>query len=264
MVSTDGPIGMLTGTSIMDRIHRCHTGMTGGGKRMAILPAETLSLFMVRGNQNDGPKMTISDVSSREVSLHDAEIVSVSMDRGTSVYRFGLSRVAGRCCAVELFGVRAFRAKDFVLQNVVSRMLRSSVEQFSSEAIEYWVTWVTGFSDTDSWLKPDSKHRWLASLNEGKVELVVFEPSLGAQIAAICERLLFVHARPKSRGLIASSATTEGRNAALGISAFEGWATGGRLRAGKLADATTPTDCPDSGCFCLIRKAVWMASDARR
>jgi hypothetical protein len=135
-------------------------------------------------------KMAISDVSSDDFSLHDAEIVSISMDRGTSVCRIGLFHVTGQCRTVELIGVKAFRAEDFVLQNVVSRMLRSTAKQFSTEVIEYWMTWATSFSDTGSWLKPDSKHHWLAGLNEGKLELVVFEPSIGAQIAVVCERLL--------------------------------------------------------------------------
>jgi hypothetical protein len=56
MALTDGRIGMLTGTSTMARIRPCRTGMTGGIRKMAILPAEILSLFMVRGNQNDGRK----------------------------------------------------------------------------------------------------------------------------------------------------------------------------------------------------------------
>jgi hypothetical protein len=137
-------------------------------------------------------KMAISDVSSDDFSLHDAEIVSISMDRNTSVCRIGLSRVAGQCRTVELIGVKAFRAEDFVLQNVVNRMLRSTAKQFSTEAIDYWMTWATSFSDTDSWLKPDSKHHWLAAFNEGRLELVVLEPSIGAQIAVVCERLLFL------------------------------------------------------------------------
>lgn len=56
MVLTDGRIGMLTGTSTMVRIRLCHTGMTGGVRRMVIPPAEIPSLFMVRGNRNDGWK----------------------------------------------------------------------------------------------------------------------------------------------------------------------------------------------------------------
>ncbi|WP_051743601.1 hypothetical protein [Paraburkholderia fungorum] len=136
-------------------------------------------------------KMDIGNVSYNDFSLHDAEIVSIGMDRGTSVYRIGLSRVTGQLCTVELFGVKAFRAEDFVLQNVVSRVLRSTARQFSTEEIDYWVTWATSFSDTDSWLKPDSKHHWLAGFNDGRLELVLFEPSIGAQIAVVCDRLLF-------------------------------------------------------------------------
>lgn len=56
MALTDGRIRMLTGTNTMAQIRLCRTGMTGGVRKMAILPAEILSPFMVRGNQNDGRK----------------------------------------------------------------------------------------------------------------------------------------------------------------------------------------------------------------
>ncbi|RKF30685.1 hypothetical protein BCY88_13645 [Paraburkholderia fungorum] len=178
------------GISIMTRVRLCRTGMIGDARRMTILPAEILSLFTVRSNRNDGRKMDIGNVLSDDFSLHDAEIVSISMDRGTSVCRIGLSRVTGQLCTVELFGVKAFRADDFVLQNVVSRVLRSTARQFSTEESDYWVTWATSFSDTDSWLKPDSKHHWLADVHDGRLELVLFEPSIGTQIAVVCDRLI--------------------------------------------------------------------------
>ena len=135
--------------------------------------------------------MTNSDVFSDGFLPHDSEIVSISMDRLTSVCRVSLRDVGAQQNVVDLFGVKAFRAEDFVLQNVVSRMLRSTAKDFSTDEIDYWVTWATSFSDSASWLKPDRKHRWLASLSENAPELVVFEPSIGAQIAVVCERLLF-------------------------------------------------------------------------
>lgn len=133
-------------------------------------------------------KMNTDDFSSLSFRLHDAEIISIGMDREHSVCRVDFSHHGGERSLVKLFGVLACRAEDFVLQNVVSRMLRSKAKDFSMEDIDYWIAWATSLSDASSWLKAESKNEWRTAINDGKFELVVFEPSAGAQIAVICER----------------------------------------------------------------------------
>lgn len=133
--------------------------------------------------------MNTDDTSSLSFRLHDAEIVSIGMERENSVCRIDFSRHGGERSSVEFFGVLACRAEDFVLQNVVSRMLQSTAKDFSMEDLDYWIAWATSLSDASSWLKAERKNEWMAAINNGKLELVVFEPSAGAQIAVICERM---------------------------------------------------------------------------
>lgn len=120
---------------------------------------------------------------------HDAEIISINIDRENSVCRLGLACVDEKRISLELFGVIAFRVEDFGLQNVVSRILRSTSKDFSEDESNYWLEWVTGLSDASSWLKPEKKREWLDALNDERLELIVFEPSAGAQIVAVCEHV---------------------------------------------------------------------------
>ncbi|MET3109540.1 hypothetical protein AAKU58_004397 [Oxalobacteraceae bacterium GrIS 1.18] len=117
---------------------------------------------------------------------HDAEITDVSIDRLNSCGRIKVKAENGTASQIDLGGLIAFRCEDLSMQNVVSRVLQSLDGQFSTEALEYWVTWVTGLSDCGSWLNEQKKSEWLDSLINKKINLIVFEPSAGATIAAIC------------------------------------------------------------------------------
>jgi hypothetical protein len=121
--------------------------------------------------------------------LHDAEVIAVAIDRLVGIARLDLRREDGVLRSVEMQGVKAFRSEDLTLQNVVSRLLRSSAGQLSSDEIAHWLQWITCLSDSDSWLSADRMHEWQTACEAGYLELVVLEPSAGAQIAALCERL---------------------------------------------------------------------------
>lgn len=129
-------------------------------------------------------------VHSYLLSLHDAELMSISVDRDSSVLCMSYRLEVGLLCAVELHGVKAFRCEDLTLQNVVSRTLQSSNKDFSSEEIAYWITWATSLSDATSWLNDQRKFDWISACSEGGLELVVFEPSVGAQLAVVCEKVV--------------------------------------------------------------------------
>lgn len=120
--------------------------------------------------------------------LHDAEIITVSVNRFDSTGRLDLRLESGTFCTVELHGLKAFRCEDLVLQNVVNRVLQSVEMQISSIDCEHWLNWVTSVSDASSWLDEKRKQTWLSDLAAGKINLIVFEPSAGATLTAICER----------------------------------------------------------------------------
>jgi hypothetical protein len=124
------------------------------------------------------------------LGLHDAEVVAVAVDRLSGVARLDLRQEDGVLRSVELHGVKAFRSEDLTLQNVISRILRSSTGQLAGEALERWLDWVTSLSDAGSWLSEARKAEWRAACEAGNLEIVVVEPSAGVQVAVLCERVV--------------------------------------------------------------------------
>ena len=131
-----------------------------------------------------------SEYSQEPLSLHDAELVAMAIDRSNSMARLSFRLESGALHTVELRGLKAFRSEDLTLQNVVSRVLQSSKKQFSTDDLTHWITWATSLSDAASWLAGQRKHDWINNCANGALELVVFEPSAGAQIAAVCDQLV--------------------------------------------------------------------------
>ncbi len=126
----------------------------------------------------------------QDLGLHDAEVIAVAVDRLSGVARLSLRQEDGVLRSIELHGLKAFRSESLTLQNVVSRVLRSSAGHLSGEALEHWLRWVTSLSDADSWLSDERRREWRAACEAGSLELVVIEPSAGAEIAGLCERLV--------------------------------------------------------------------------
>lgn len=121
-------------------------------------------------------------------NLHDAELVAVAIARDSWKVRLDFRLESGIQRSVQLDGVVAFRSEDLILQNVVSRVLRSSLGDLSRESLDHWLTWVTSLSDAHSWLSGQHKSELFADCESGALELVVFEPSAGAQVVALCKR----------------------------------------------------------------------------
>ena len=132
--------------------------------------------------------MSASAPANVPVHNHDAEIVSIDMDRENSACRLGLAHEAEKRSSFELFEIVAFRVEDFGLQNIVSRILRATARDLSEDDLNHWLEWVTSLSDAPSWLRPERKREWLQSLSDGRLEMIVLEPSAGAQIVAVCGR----------------------------------------------------------------------------
>ena len=126
----------------------------------------------------------------QNLTLHDAEIVAVAVDRLNGVACLSLRQEDSVACSLGLYGLKAFRCEDMTLQNVISRVLRSSAGEISGKALEYWLKWITSLSDADSWLSDERLLDWRSACEAGNLELVVLEPSAGAEVAALCERLV--------------------------------------------------------------------------
>ncbi len=120
-------------------------------------------------------------------SLHDAELIQLSIDRDNWSVCLGFRLENGVRRSVHLDGVVAIRGEDLILQNVVSRVLRSTRGDLSKDAIDRLLTWVTSLSDAHSWLTDEHKSELLTECENGTLELVVFEPSAGTEIVAVCK-----------------------------------------------------------------------------
>lgn len=124
-----------------------------------------------------------------EDGFHDAELIGVEIDRVGEFARLTLRLASGERWQVELQGLKAFRGEDLTLQNVVSRVLRSSRGDVAGDEVNRWLNWATSLSDSSPWLSDQRREGWRSACISGALELVVFEPSAGAQVVAICERL---------------------------------------------------------------------------
>ncbi len=89
--------------------------------------------------------MSICDSSE----FHDAEILVVAIDRESARAQLKCRLEDGQIRSVRFEGLKAFRSEDLTLQNVVSRVLRSSRAQISRDGVEYWLQWATSLSDAD-------------------------------------------------------------------------------------------------------------------
>lgn len=122
-------------------------------------------------------------------SLHDAEIVAVSVDRWTKIARLDFRLEEGGARSILLSGIRAFRCTDLSLQNVVYEVLQSDGMTLKPSDVDSWLTWITWSPDGPSWLLPDRRESWSQALRAATLKLVVFLPSVGAMAAGICEEV---------------------------------------------------------------------------
>lgn len=123
-------------------------------------------------------------------NLHDAELIRISIDRGNWSVRLEFRFEDGVQRSVHLERVVAIRGEDLILQNVVSRVLRSTRGDLSKDEIDRLLSWVTSLSDAHSWLTEEHKSELLAEYANGTLELVVFEPSVGTEIVAVCRNFV--------------------------------------------------------------------------
>lgn len=126
------------------------------------------------------------DISNN--GLHDAELVALAIDRANASVALHFKLEDGKLRQASMQGIKAFRGADLTLQNIVSRVLRASQGEIAREDQDRWLTWVTSLSDTSSRLSNQCRSEWIAAFSTGTLELVVFEPSAGTEIVAVCDR----------------------------------------------------------------------------
>lgn len=124
-----------------------------------------------------------------EISFHDAEIYGIEIDRASN--RVVITLINADACRIilECMGVISFRGTDVILQNTVSRFLKSSSGMMSAHEVARWVVWASSLSDGSAFLKPEQIQAYVDRILNNEILLLVFEPSWGAEMAIVCERL---------------------------------------------------------------------------
>jgi len=120
--------------------------------------------------------------------LHDAELYSIDINRKNSILKLKFELNHDKHIIISLKGVLTFRCEDLTCQNVVSRLMQSSMYNFNSEDLVYWIKWASSLSDAEMWTSQEIRNKWLADIKNEILELIVLEPSAGAQFAAICKK----------------------------------------------------------------------------
>tara|TARA_R110002020_G_scaffold95780_2_gene229559 strand:+ start:404 stop:799 length:396 start_codon:yes stop_codon:yes gene_type:complete len=123
------------------------------------------------------------------IGLHDAEIITIEVDRLNHVAGLGFRRENGEYLHITFSGVIAFRAEDVTMQNVVSDGLSSCDGNLSLDDQTYWLNWASSLSDAKPWASASTIDRWRHDISSKKLVLFVFIPSAGAQIAVLCEEV---------------------------------------------------------------------------
>ncbi len=117
--------------------------------------------------------------------LHDAELVAIAYNRNLACVCLDFLKVNGAATQLSFVNVQAIRIQDFVLQNVVSRVRLSANVDFVDEDLKKWITWATSLSDAKNWWSDTAREKLFNSIKAGDLQMVVFEPSVGAEIAII-------------------------------------------------------------------------------
>jgi hypothetical protein len=118
-------------------------------------------------------------------SFHDAEFGTFSADRQAETAALLLHREDGTRAGFSFEGVRMLRASDFLNQNVVSRILLSSVNPDRSEIADI-VKWAYTVGSrvciTDA-----AFHEVMQRIAAAELHLFYVDPSVGAEIAILAD-----------------------------------------------------------------------------
>jgi hypothetical protein len=121
--------------------------------------------------------------------LHDVELCSFSIIRKERKIILGFLMSNGTIERLQFEGVKSFRANDLILQNVVSRVLLSPDESVPDETLLYWIKWVNTLSDSDVFINNSEANEYLAMIKARSLSIFILEPSWGAELVVIFEKV---------------------------------------------------------------------------
>ncbi|WP_184005219.1 hypothetical protein [Paraburkholderia sp. WSM4177] len=119
-------------------------------------------------------------------SYHDAELVGCAYSRTDSSLLLSFECADGAVPKLLFSGVSAVRINDFCQQNVVSRLLISPSHAFAPDEIRAYVNWAHSQHDYRAAMTDEKAQTIDAAIAAKKSILFVLEPSVGAEVVAVC------------------------------------------------------------------------------
>lgn len=125
-------------------------------------------------------------------TFHDAELRQMSHIADVNRLELGFERADGQFVVISLRGLVAFRAVDFGLQNVVSRLLVHglNLKLTQPELVDH-VGWTLNSCDSDQLSDPATVSTLVSRVDSGELLLFILEPSWGAEMIALAKKIVF-------------------------------------------------------------------------
>lgn len=116
---------------------------------------------------------------------HDAALNSIELGTvpGDLLLCFRLED--GRNRKLTLHGCEMFRVTDFVLQNVVSRLIVVRGKTINATDVSNRLKWVSSLSDASSFLTSESLRSIAGKIEDAELTLLILEPSCGAELIVL-------------------------------------------------------------------------------
>jgi hypothetical protein len=120
--------------------------------------------------------------------FHDAELVSLTLDRAAGRVDLAFSRVDGALGRFECDGVLNIKGATLLFQNVVSRILVTPTTTLKVEEAREIVAWSFTL-DNRMAVSPEMLNAHVESVRAGKLKLLHVTPSWGAELAVLCQSI---------------------------------------------------------------------------
>jgi len=127
----------------------------------------------------------VNELNLAAAAMHDSEVVGIEINRKNKIAKLALLTESAETWCFECDGVALIRAVDFIDQNVVSRLLISSVFIFSESQIRHWLNWLSSLIDMKSNMTPEILEAYKKKIEIGDMSLLVLEPSRGMELGVL-------------------------------------------------------------------------------
>ena len=121
-------------------------------------------------------------------AYHDAELKGIDSSNASDIVLY-FCLENGQKLSLTLHGCEFFRVTDFVSQNVVSRLLIFQGQDIDKGSVIEKLRWATSLCDSKSFLEQEKLDEIITKIQKGERSLLVLEPSWGAELVALFERL---------------------------------------------------------------------------